>query len=122
MAKGNGSTPKSWLIRSYNFQGRDPECDRFQTLYQKEHLKEDDLAALAGLATSTVKNLFDGTTRAPRHATFAKLATAMGHTYSLTRALTPNYEVEIPKAKEQRKEYRVYLRKKKERAARRAEG
>jgi transcriptional regulator with XRE-family HTH domain len=115
MAKGNGS----WLIRSYNFVGRDPECDRFQTLYQKEHIKEDDLAALAGLATATVKNLFEGKTRKPQHATFAKMASAMGYTYGLMRDLTPNYETEIPKAKAERKQYRQYLKKKRARAERR---
>src|SRR5262245_489703 len=115
MAKGNGS----WLIRSYNFKGRDPECDRLQSFYQKQHIKEDDLAAMAGLATATVNKLFDGTTQQPRFSTLMKLAKAMGRTYTLTGDLKPNYEVEIPTAKAERKEYREFLRKKRERAERR---
>jgi hypothetical protein len=33
MAKGNGSM---WLTRSYNFVDKDPEIDRFRTLFQQE--------------------------------------------------------------------------------------
>jgi transcriptional regulator with XRE-family HTH domain len=118
MAKGlNG---RSWLTRSYNFVDKDPEIDVFRTLYQKEHLKEDDLAALAGVATTTVKNMMGGETRRPLHSTFAKLAAAMGYKYGLARDDSPDYGKEIPRAIEQRAEYREHLRKKREREARRA--
>jgi transcriptional regulator with XRE-family HTH domain len=117
MAKGlNG---RSWLTRSYNFIDKDPAVDIFRGLYQKEHIKEDDLAALSGLATTTIKNLFGGETRRPQHATLAKMASAMGYEYKLGREEAPDYSSEIPKAKEQRKQYRVHLRLKREREARR---
>src|SRR5437588_194964 len=108
-----------WLTRSYNFVDKDPECDHFRTLYQKERIKEDDLAVLAGLAGSTVKNMFGGKTRRPQHATFAKMAGALGYKYSLVRDDKPDYESEIPKAREERKAYRALLAKKKRRAAKR---
>lgn len=108
-----------WLTRSYNFIDKDPECDRFRTLYQKERIKESDLAVLAGLAVTTVKNMFGGQTRRPQHATFAKMAGAMGYKYDLVRDDAPNYEKEIPKAREQFKDYRVTLQKKRARAERR---
>ncbi|WLB24938.1 hypothetical protein QIH85_23955 [Bradyrhizobium japonicum] len=118
MAKGtNGHT---WLTRSYNFIDKDPECDVFRTLYQKEHIKETDLAVLAGLSVSTVKNMFGGQTRRPQHATFAKMAGAMGYKYGLTRDDSPNYEREIPKAREEFKAHKEALRKKREREARRS--
>jgi hypothetical protein len=117
MAKGNGS----WLLRSYNFRGRDPEADRMQSLYQEQHIKEDDLAALAGLATATVKHFFDGTTKKAQFSTYQKLAHAMGKHYELTGDLVPNYAREIPKAKEERKQYRAYLKEKKARAEKRKE-
>lgn len=63
MAKGNGGT--MWLRRSYNFIDKDPEIDKFRTIYQKEHIKENDLAVLAGLSASTVKNMFGGETKGP---------------------------------------------------------
>lgn len=106
-----------WLTRSYNFIDKDPEIDVFRTKWQKEHIKESDLAMLAGLSISTVKNMFGGETRRPQHATFAKMAGAMGYKYGLTREddSRPNYEKEIPKAREQYKEHKAALEKKRKR-------
>lgn len=119
-ARSGHNSGTLWLTRSYNFIDKDPECDRFRTLYQKERIKESDLAVLAGLAVSTVKNMFGGQTRRPQHATFAKMAGAMGYKYDLVRDDAPNYAREIPKAKEQFHDYRVLLAKKRERQQKRA--
>ena len=118
-AKAGHNSGSLWLTRSYNFVDKDPECDRFRTLYQKEHIKESDLAVLSGLADTTVKNMFGGKTRRPQHATFAKMAGAMGYKYDLVRDEKPNYEREVPKAREQFNDYKVYLVKKRERQERR---
>lgn len=108
-----------WLTRSYNFIDKDPEIDRFRTIFQKERLKESDLAVLAGLSAGTVKNMFGGETRRPLHSTFAKIAGALGYEYNLQREkAAPNYEKEIPKAREQRKIYRATLARRRERADR----
>jgi transcriptional regulator with XRE-family HTH domain len=119
-AKTNGgsghNSGRLWLTRSYNFVDKDPEIDKFRTIFQKEHLKEVDLAALAGLSPSTVANMFGGKTMQPRHSTFAKMAGAFGYRYDLTRDEPPDYEHEIPKAKAQFKEYRALLAKKRARA------
>lgn len=114
MAKGNGTL---WLTRTYNFIDKDPEIDNFRTIYQKEHIKENDLAVLAGLSASTVKNMFGGTTRRPQHATFAKMAGAMGYSYGLQRDDKPDYESELPKAREQFKAHKNALAKKRDRRA-----
>jgi len=106
-----------WLTRSYNFIDKDPEIDTFRTIYQKEHIKESDLAALAGLSASTVVNMFGGKTRKPQHATFAKMAGAMGYEYGLQRDKAPNYDKEIPKAREEFKAHKEALQKKREREA-----
>jgi len=106
-----------WLTRSYNFVDKDPECDRFRTLWQKEHIKESDLAVLSGLASSTVANMFGGKTRRPQHATFAKMAGALGYKYDLVRDQAPNYVREIPKAREQYKDYKAALERKRRREA-----
>jgi transcriptional regulator with XRE-family HTH domain len=130
MANGNGngnghsrSTRPSWSTRSYNFIDKDPEVDRFRTLFQKERRaglrRESDLAVLAGVSPQTVKNMFGGETRRPLHSTLAKIAGALGYEYGLSRKLTPNYETEIPKAKEERREYQAWLVKKRERAEKR---
>jgi transcriptional regulator with XRE-family HTH domain len=105
----------SWLTRSYNFITKDPEIDVFRTIYQKEHIKESDLAVLAGLSVSTVKNMFGGETRRPQHATFAKMAGAMGYKYGLQREDAPDYEAELPKARQEFKAYKDHLKKKRER-------
>lgn len=118
MAKG--SNGHSWLTRSYNFIDKDPECDTFRTMYQKQRIKESDLAVLAGLSVSTVKKLFGGDTRQPRHSTFAKMAGAMGCEYGLKQIDTPDYDKEIPKAREEFKAHKEALRKKREREARRS--
>lgn len=96
-----------WLTRCYNFIDKDPEIDRFRSLWQKDRIKETDLAVLAGIAVATVKNMFGGQTRKPQHATFAKMAGAMGYKYDLVRDDKPDYAKEIPKAREQFKDYRV---------------
>ncbi|MEY9428151.1 transcriptional regulator with XRE-family HTH domain [Bradyrhizobium ottawaense] len=120
MAKGSNGHGSSWLRRSYNFIDKDPECDVFRTLYQKEHIKETDLAVLAGLSVTTVKKMFGGDTRQPRHSTFAKMAGAMGYHYGLQRDEKPNYDAEIPKARDEFKAHKEALRKKREREARRS--
>jgi transcriptional regulator with XRE-family HTH domain len=117
MAKGNGGT--LWLRRSYSFVDKDPEIDKFRTIYQQEHIKEDDLAALAGISTSTVTNMFGGKTKKPQHATFAKMAAAMGYEYGLQRIGNPSYDKAIQEAKEQRKAYWELQRKRREREEKR---
>src|ERR1700749_1422452 len=105
-----------WLTRSYNFIDKDPEIDRFRTIWQKEHIKETELAVLAGLASSTIGNMFGGKTRKPQHATFAKMAGALGYKYDLVRdGDAPDYESELPKAREQFKEHKAALAKAKAR-------
>jgi hypothetical protein len=107
----------SWLTRSYNFIDKDPEIDNFRTIWQKERIKESDLAVLAGLSASTVKNMFGGETRRPQHATFAKMASAMGYKYGLERDEKPDYESQLPEAREQYRAHKETLRKKREREA-----
>lgn len=109
---------KGWMSRSYNFIDKDPEIDKFRTIWQKERIKEADLAVLAGLSVSTVKNMFGGETKKPQHATFAKMAGAMGYEYGLQREAKPNYATELPKAKEEFKAHKASLAKKREREQR----
>ena len=111
-----------WLTRSYNFIDKDPEIDVFRGIYQKEHIKEKDLAVLAGLSVTTVKNMFGGETRRPQHATFAKMAGAMGYHYGLARDKEPNYEKELPKAQAEFKAHKERLAKIRQRASKKSKG
>ena len=116
-ARSGHNSGSLWLTRSYNFVDKDPECDRFRTLWQKVKIKESDLAVVAGLASATVKNMFGGKTRRPQHLTFAKLAGALGKRYDLVDDHEVNYVREIPKAREQYKDYKAALEKKRRREA-----
>lgn len=104
-----------WLRRSYNCIDKNPEIDRFRTIWQKERIKESELAVLAGLGVATVKNMFGGKTRDPRHSTFGKIAGAIGYKYDLVRDVIPDYKSEIPKARLEFKAHRASLGKKKKR-------
>ena len=115
---GNGTAVARgslWTTRSYNFVDKDPECDRFRTLWQRVKIKESDLAVLAGLSPGTVKNMFGGKTKRPQHATFAKMAGALGYKYDLIEDHDVNFEKETPKAREQFKDYRAIQAKKRAR-------
>ena len=89
---------------------------------RKERLKETDLAVLAGLAGSTVKNMFGGKTRRPAHTTFSKMAGALGYKYDLVHEATPDYESEIPKAREEFKQYRAQKAKKRQKKSGKGNG
>lgn len=104
-----------WLTRSYNNIERDPECDRIRAFWQKEKISESDLAVIAGCSKTTVSRMFDGTTRRPLHATFAKLFGGMGYEYAPVRKAAPNYVREVPKAREQYREYRTMQEKRRRR-------
>jgi len=110
---------KSWLTRSYNFIDKDTAIDEFRTIWQKERIKESDLAVLAGLSPSTVKNMFGGETRRPQHATFAKMAGSMGYKYGLQRDDAPDYAKEIPKARDQWRAHKERLKRARDRASKR---
>src|SRR5712664_2352471 len=100
-----------WTSRVYEEQEFDPEIDNITTIWRKDRLKDTDLAALAGLSPSTVKNLVGGQTRRPQHTTFAKMAGAMGYKYGLERDERPDYDSEIPTAREQYRAHRAQLAK-----------
>jgi len=106
------NTGRLWMSRVYNDLDRDPECDRFMSILAKEKQKYSDVAALTGLAVTTVTNLAEGKTRYARHSTFAKLAAGLNFKYTLQRDEKPDYEIEIPKARQERKTYYDYLKKK----------
>lgn len=103
---------RGWMTRSYRLIDHDPEIDKFKTLWREEHIKETDLAVLAGLSAQTVHRMFGNETKRPQHATFAKMAAAMGYEYGLQRETHPDYNKEIPKAREEFKAHKKALEKK----------
>lgn len=113
------ATIRGWMGRAYRILDYDPEIDKFKTLWREEHIKQTDLAVLAGLHETTIKNMFGGThrqTKRPQHATFAKMAHAMGYEYGLTREREPDYQGELPKARLEKKAHMNALREQREKA------
>ena len=114
MARLGHNSRMVWATRVYNSVERDPEIDRAHEKFNKERIKESDLAMLAGLSPSTVANLLSrGKTRRPQHATFVKLWGAMGFRYDLVRDEKPDYEAAIPQARGEWKAYKETMAKKK---------
>jgi hypothetical protein len=119
-ANGHGNAGHNsgtiWNSRIYNSIESDPEIANIQKLWHKQSLSsEGDLAMLAGTARTTVHNMFSGKTRRPQHATFCKLAGAMGHRYGLQPVATPDYEAELQKARGDFKLHKATLAKRKAR-------
>jgi transcriptional regulator with XRE-family HTH domain len=107
---------RGWLKRSQRDLDHDPQIDEMKTLWRKEHLKERDFALLAGLSVQTVHKMFSNQTKRPQFLTYSKMARAMGHTYTLMPDHKVDYEAEIPKARDELREYQAELKKKRERA------
>jgi transcriptional regulator with XRE-family HTH domain len=93
------------MSRSFRLLDHDPEIDKFKSLWRSQKIKQADLAVLAGLHTATVKNLFSGQTKRPRHTTYAAMAQAMGHEYGLTPVAEIDYSKAIPIARQEKREH-----------------
>jgi transcriptional regulator with XRE-family HTH domain len=116
MAKIGHNSGVLWLHRSYNNVEKNPEIDRARTLIRQEtKLKEKDLAVIAGLAGSTVQNMFGGKTRDPRGSTFTKLYAAIGFKLEPVRDHKVDFDKELPIARQQFADYRKTLKKRRER-------
>jgi hypothetical protein len=123
MAKIGHNSGSLWMKRSYNFVDKNPEIDVARTLIRREcKLREKDIAIIAGLAGSTVQNMFGGKTIDPKHSTFAKLYGAIGYKYKAVPDHTVDFEKELPKATEQFRDYRKTLAKRKARKAHKGNG
>ena len=108
-----------WRARVYNVIEHDPEIDRFPTRTSRAEAEKLVQRALylarcrLEYPASTVHNMFNGKTRRPQHATFAKIAGAMGYQYDLVRqGDAPDYTTEILKARAEFKQYKKSLAKK----------
>ena len=69
------------VYRNYKFLvDKDPIIDAVKTVVKsEEHLKNSDVHAISGVATATLDNWFDGTTRRPQNATVCQVTAALGY-------------------------------------------
>jgi transcriptional regulator with XRE-family HTH domain len=68
-------------LRTYRFLDKDPVVDELRTLVGDRGLDKQlgHLAELAGVARSTVHNLFNGETKKPQNRTVMGIATSIGY-------------------------------------------
>jgi len=71
---------KVHIYRTYRFIDKDPIIDAVRTVVQSdEHLKNNHVHQISGVATQTLDNWFDGPTRNPRNSTVSAVTTALGY-------------------------------------------
>lgn len=69
------------VYRTYNYIDKNPVIDKVRTLVQDEGLIKSlsVVHEISGVATTTLKNWFDGETKNPQHHTIAAVVTALGY-------------------------------------------
>ena len=67
--------------RTYSYIDKNPVIDRVRTLVNDEGLikKLKIVHEISGVATATLDNWFNGTTRNPQHGTIAAVITSLGY-------------------------------------------
>jgi hypothetical protein len=85
------------VLRTYRFIDKDPVVDELRTIVQDEGMdhRYNDLAELAGLAHSTIHNLFWGGTKRPQNATVMAIVTSLGYERKFVRARKLNVDEEL---------------------------
>jgi len=66
------------VIKSYNFTDKDPAVDYLRAPFEENSMTVNAFAISAGVAPSTVSNIFYGKTRKPQFATMVRIARAIG--------------------------------------------
>jgi hypothetical protein len=68
------------VYRNYRFVDKDPIIDAVRTVVKsEEHLKNSMVHEISGVATATLDNWFEGSTRRPHNATVCQVTAALGY-------------------------------------------
>lgn len=68
------------VYRNYRFMDKDPIIDAVRTVVKsEEHLKNSMVHDICGVATATLDNWFEGSTRKPQNATICQVTAALGY-------------------------------------------
>jgi len=74
---------KEYFYRCYRFQDKDPICDALRTVIRsEEHLKNNHVHQISGVAAQTIDGWLDGPTRRPQNATVCQVTAALGYVRS----------------------------------------
>ena len=71
---------KIGIYRNYRFIDKDPICDALRTMIRSdEHLKNNQVHEISGVAAQTIDGWLDGATRRPQNATVCQVSAALGY-------------------------------------------
>lgn len=71
---------KVHIYRTYRFIDKDPIIDAVRTVVKSdEHLKNEHVHQISGVATATLDNWFEGSTRKPQNSTVCAVTTSLGY-------------------------------------------
>lgn len=70
---------KFLIYRSYRFIDKDPIIDAVRTVVQDEHLNNNRVHDISGVAAGTLTNWFEGGTRRPQNSTVTAVTAALGY-------------------------------------------
>ena len=69
-----------FLYRNYRFIDKDLICDALRTVIRsEEHLKNNHVHQISGVASATIDGWLDGPTRRPQNATVSQVTAALGY-------------------------------------------
>lgn len=67
------------IYRTYRWIDKDPIIDAVRTVCQDERLKSGKVHQISGVATATLDNWFNGTTRKPQNSTVTAVTSSLGY-------------------------------------------
>jgi hypothetical protein len=67
------------VYRTYRWVDKDAIIDAVKTVVQDEHLKNNTVHQISGVATATLDNWFNGSTKKPQNATITAVTSALGY-------------------------------------------
>lgn len=87
------------VYRTYNYIDKNPVIDKIRTIVDDEGLMKNlnIVHEISGVATTTLKNWFDGETKNPQHHTIAAVITSLGYEERFVK--TEKIDVEEERAK-----------------------
>ena len=97
------------IYRTYRWVDKDVIIDSVRTVVEKEHLKNSRVHEISGVATATLDNWFNGSTKKPQNATITAVTSALG--YVRRDSLNPDGTVAVGFVKGRELDYQKEIEK-----------
>src|SRR5262245_61508271 len=80
MSMARPKRAKVGIYRNYRFIDKDPICDALRTMIRSdEHLNNNQVHEISGVAAGTINGWLDGGTRRPQNSSTSQVAGALGY-------------------------------------------